>query len=315
MSSYILLERIKVENANALAGVTYGFPAITSFLGFQHVLSLKFKEQFGIEFTGCAIFCHDYEINSYQQYYTRFIQNRCPPPTLKNTSSGQKRGDKVPIIEEAKMDMVVSILLRCDGSLSTNDDVKNGYMTQLKTWVYQARLSGGTIHHIRKIHILGDDLDKLKQKVLPSYVLKDASHYLQEHQRYCQEQGIAKTPFDVWTDFFAFKEQSVQNDENQNIEWKRIIPPNKKGWIVPLMIGFKGISPLYQPEQVENLRDTRYPFRFVEAIHGLGEWQSSHSITNIETLFWRYDVHDEWYLCTQQNITSSVVKRDTRFED
>ncbi|MPW63273.1 type I-F CRISPR-associated protein Csy2 [Moraxella catarrhalis] len=315
MSSYILLERIKVENANALAGFTYGFPAITSFLGFQHVLSLKCKEQFGIEFTGCAIFCHDYEINSYQQYYTRFIQNRCPPPTLKNTSSGQKRGEKVPIIEEAKMDMVVSILLRCNDSLSTNDDVKNSYMTQLKTWVYQARLSGGTIHHIRKIHIVDNNLETLKNKVLPSYVLKDASHYLQEHQQYCQEQGIEKTTFDVWTDFFAFKEQSVQDDENQTIEWKRIIPPNKKGWIVPLMVGFRRISPLYQPVQVENLRDTRYPFTFVEAIHGLGEWQSSHRITDIETLFWRYDVHDEWYLCTQQNVKHQQPVRDTRFED
>ncbi|MPY08390.1 type I-F CRISPR-associated protein Csy2 [Moraxella catarrhalis] len=315
MSSYILLERIKVENANALAGFTYGFPAITSFLGFQHVLSLKCKEQFGIELTGCAIFCHDYEINSYQQYYTRFIQNRCPPPTLKNTSSGQKRGEKVPIIEEAKMDMVVSILLRCNDSLSTNDDVKNSYMTQLKTWVYQARLSGGTIHHIRKIHIVDNNLETLKNKVLPSYVLKDASHYLQEHQQYCQEQGIEKTTFDVWTDFFAFKEQSVQDDENQTIEWKRIIPPNKKGWIVPLMVGFRRISPLYQPVQVENLRDTRYPFTFVEAIHGLGEWQSSHRITDIETLFWRYDVHDEWYLCTQQNVKHQQPVRDTRFED
>lgn len=315
MSSYILLERIKVENANALAGFTYGFPAITSFLGFQHVLSLKCKEQFGIEFTGCAIFCHDYEINSYQQYYTRFIQNRCPPPTLKNTSSGQKRGEKVPIIEEAKMDMVVSILLRCNDSLSTNDDVKNSYMTQLKIWVYQARLSGGTIHHIRKIHIVDNNLETLKNKVLPSYVLKDASHYLQEHQQYCQEQGIEKTTFDVWTDFFAFKEQSVQDDENQTIEWKRIIPPNKKGWIVPLMVGFRRISPLYQPVQVENLRDTRYPFTFVEAIHGLGEWQSSHRITDIETLFWRYDVHDEWYLCTQQNVKHQQPVRDIRFED
>jgi CRISPR-associated protein Csy2 len=34
MSSLILLRRMKVENANAIAGLTYGFPAITHFLGF-----------------------------------------------------------------------------------------------------------------------------------------------------------------------------------------------------------------------------------------------------------------------------------------
>ena len=37
MSSLILLRRVRVENANAIAGLTYGFPAITHFLGFSHV--------------------------------------------------------------------------------------------------------------------------------------------------------------------------------------------------------------------------------------------------------------------------------------
>lgn len=79
----------------------------------------------------------------------------------------------------------------------------------------------------------------------------------------------------------------------------------KKGWIVPLMLGFKGISPLYPPEQVENLRDHRYPFRFVEAIHGLGEWKSSHRIDDIQSLIWRYDCRDEWYLCRQNRKSSN----------
>jgi CRISPR-associated protein Csy2 len=39
MSSLILLRRVRVENANAIAGLTYGFPAITHFLGFSHALS------------------------------------------------------------------------------------------------------------------------------------------------------------------------------------------------------------------------------------------------------------------------------------
>jgi CRISPR-associated protein Csy2 len=36
MNQYILIERIKVQNANAIAGFTWGFPAITHFLGFVH---------------------------------------------------------------------------------------------------------------------------------------------------------------------------------------------------------------------------------------------------------------------------------------
>ena len=41
MNQYILLNRIKVQNANAIAGFTWGFPAITHFLGFSHNLSRK----------------------------------------------------------------------------------------------------------------------------------------------------------------------------------------------------------------------------------------------------------------------------------
>jgi CRISPR-associated protein Csy2 len=41
MSQYIVVNRIKVQNANAIAGFTWGFPAITNFLGFVQNLSRK----------------------------------------------------------------------------------------------------------------------------------------------------------------------------------------------------------------------------------------------------------------------------------
>lgn len=48
MSSLILLRRLRVENANAIAGVTWGFPAITHFLGFTHALSRKLTQSHGL---------------------------------------------------------------------------------------------------------------------------------------------------------------------------------------------------------------------------------------------------------------------------
>lgn len=328
MSSYILLERLKVENVNALAGMTYGFPAITAFLGLTHALSRKFKEQFAVELIGCGIFCHDYELNAYQDYYVKFIQNRCPPSTLKGKSADAK--SPAPIIEEAKMDMMVSLLFKCNKPLSTNDSNTKAYKHALTQWVYQSRLAGGSIYHLADIKFINNDsqntgLTQLKKAVLPSFVLLNASHYLQEHEQYGLDNQIDKNAFDRWTDFFAFKYQAkyIETDHTDSetpsneVVWERIMPPNKKGWIVPLMVGFKGISSLYEPNQVESLRDTRYPFRFVEAIHGLGEWKSTHRITDIDSLIWRYDCQDEWYLCTQEK---AVVPHETHplddiFED
>lgn len=307
VSSYILLKRLTVENANALAGMTYGFPAITAFLGFTHALSRQFKQKFGVELTGCGIFCHDYTLNAYHDYYVKFIQNRCPPSTLKGKSSDAK--SPAPIIEEAKMDMTVSLLLKCDLPLSSNQDNIELYQQSLKQWVYQSRLAGGSVHHLSDIKIIQNSdenkgLMQLKKAVLPSFVLLDASHYLKEHEQYCLEKNIGKNAFDRWTDFFAFKHQANLTDDE--VVWERVIPPNKKGWIVPLMLGFKGISKLYSPDEVENLRDTRYPFRFVEAVHGLGEWRSAHRIGDLDGLIWRYECRDEWYLCSQEPPTPDL---------
>lgn len=300
MANYILLERIQVENANSIAGFTYGFPAVTAFLGFEHALSRQLKDLIDVELNGCAIFCHDYVVNSYQDFYVKFIQSRNPPSMLKGKSADAK--SPAPIIEEGKMDMTVSVLLRCQGTLSSNSEITAGYAQTIKELVYQSRLAGGSIKKIKDIHILGDSNDlinRLKNILLPSFVLTDATNLLQEHFGNAQSEN--KALLDIWTDFFAFKETAIKDEETGEISWQRYIPANKKGWIVPLMIGYKGISPLYQPEDVENLRDTRYPFRFVEAIHGLGEWQSVHRIQTLDSLFWQYYIEDEWYLC-QQNI-------------
>ncbi len=49
MKGLLLLDRIEVQNANAAAGMTWGFPALTQFLGFTHALSrwqqAKFEHQ------------------------------------------------------------------------------------------------------------------------------------------------------------------------------------------------------------------------------------------------------------------------------
>lgn len=316
MADYILLERIQVENANCIAGFTYGFPAVTAFLGFEHALSRQLKQQIGIELTGCAIFCHDYVVNSYQDFYTKFIQSRNPPLALNNQKSKLGAKDPAPIIEEGKMDMKVSLLFRFDGILSSNTDLKAEYIQAIRNLVYQSRLAGGSIKKLDNVHILGDGakdgsnlVNTVKKNLLPSFVLLDATHLLSEH---FEANKPDKPLFDSWIDFFSFKENAVKNAETDEIVWQRYTPPNKQGWIVPLMIGYKGISPLYSPEQVENLRDSRYPFRFVEAVHGLGEWKSLHRIQNLESLFWQYHVEDEWYLCQQNAV---IPAKPTEIED
>ena len=48
MKSTLLLRHLKVENANAISGLTYGFPAISHFLGFTHALSRRLEQEHGL---------------------------------------------------------------------------------------------------------------------------------------------------------------------------------------------------------------------------------------------------------------------------
>lgn len=302
MTSYILLEKIRVEDANCIAGVTYGFPAITGFLGFTHALSRKFNAEFGIEIIGCAIFSHDFSLHTNEQYDVRFIQSKRPPVTLQGQKYRAEANKTPPIIEEGKMELTVSLLLRCKQVLSGADEQKNLYKNSLKKWVYQARLAGGSIPEIKNISFWTEEsnINKLKRKLLPSFVLLDATSALEKHVEQSKIDSPNSDLFDLWTDFFAYKAESTIAEDQQTVQWLRKDKPNPRGWFVPLMIGFKGISPLYNGQDVAHHRDPQYPFRFVEAVHSIGEWRSTHKIQNLSDLIWTYHIDDEWYLCQQK---------------
>lgn len=48
MSYLLLLPHIRIENANAVSGLTWGFPSMTHFLGYVHALSRKVVDEFGV---------------------------------------------------------------------------------------------------------------------------------------------------------------------------------------------------------------------------------------------------------------------------
>ena len=303
MTSYILLEKVSVEDANCIAGFTYGFPAITGFLGFTHAISRKFNAEFGIEIVGCAIFSHDITLHTNEQYDVRFIQSKRPPVTLQGQKYRAEANKTPPIIEEGKMDLTISLLLQCKQVLSGVDEQKKLYQKSLKKWVYQARLVGGSISFWTE----ESDLNKLKRKLLPSFVLLDATSTLEKHVEQSKIDDPNSDLFDLWTDFFAYKAESKIDEDQSTVQWVRKDKPNPRGWFVPLMIGFKGISPLYEGQEVEHHRDPRYPFRFVESVHSIGEWRSTHRIQNLSDLIWRYHIEDEWYLCQQkQNFQANI---------
>lgn len=214
MSQYLLINRIRVQGANAVAGFTWGFPAITHFLGFSHNLSQKLgkhKQFLDINLSGCAVIAHQHHVHTYGEYEKQFIQSRNPAYLKKDVEKVMK-GKSPSVIEEGKMDMEVSLLIACEGNIGNR---KEAFVSWLKNTCMLQRLAGGTILDIGSIDIYSVDdeqnnqnLRTLIRKLLPGFVLRDRSAYLEEHYHALQKQNPDAELFDAWLDFIALKQKA-----------------------------------------------------------------------------------------------------------
>jgi len=334
MSQYIVLSRIKVQNANCIAGFTWGFPAITHFLGFTHALHRKISAEYDIALGGCAVVSHEYQLHVYKpspKANYEFIQSKNPPVLTKHKKASP------PIIEEGKINLTTSMIIEVSKELVTNSEKIKAFKQAVLNHCLKSRLAGGTILSVGHIDLVSGSTEKqlkdlnrkIKRLTMPGFVLQDRSDYLKTHFAQLKEQDTNAELLTAWLDFSAMKYQAQPKVKNENTapshdtkaEWLLLPKPQPKGWIVPIMTGYKAISERYSAGEVADTRDENYPTCFVEAVHSIGEWKSMHRISDINEIVWRYQYENDWYLCTQnnqenQNKEQEVIETETiNFED
>ncbi|MFH7587344.1 type I-F CRISPR-associated protein Csy2 [Oceanimonas smirnovii] len=316
MSQYLVLSCVKIQNANSIAGFTWGFPAITQFLGFTHALNRKLSDSYGgdypCELTGCMVIANKADNKVYKPKGfadVEFLQSKNPPVLAKHKSNTP------PIIEEGKVNLTVSLVLELDKPLSLTLDKINKLEHYIESLCRSMRIAGGSVLDIAKVKLLSASteeqdnvmLKKIQRLCMPGFVLKDQSDYLAQRVESIFTSVSEERPqpiLSAWLDFSALKsvaepklkEQQTEPDEQTDASWDY---EKRKGYLVPIMVGYKAISDIYDAGQVECTRDPNIPSRFVEAIHSIGEWLSMHRVHRIEEFIWRYYQHDEWYLCQQ----------------
>jgi CRISPR-associated protein Csy2 len=298
MSSLILLRRVSVENANAVAGLTYGFPAITHFMGFSHALSRKLTETHGLHIDGCAVVSHEHQIHAHtsgRDY--QFALTRNPLTCDAKTASFN---------EEGRMHLTVSLLLECHGEIPNGEYGQRDLAEFLSTVCPTLRMAGGIVVDIEAITVMAmpsgsRDMHRLQWQLMPGFALRDRSGWLGEHHQTLLENDPDATLLDAWLDFAALKMQAETPEEGEIHErdparWQYVPKPNP-GYLVPLMTGYQRISELYAPGVVANARDAETPFAFTEAVYGVGEWCGVHRIRSLEEIFWRYRTTETGYYC------------------
>ena len=324
MSQYVIIKKIQVQNANAVAGLTWGFPAITHFLGFAHALSRKISTAMnpsleGLSLGGVGVVCHHYKIQARQpkgwgDYVFALTRN---PLT--------KEGKTAPIIEEGRMNMDVSLVIELEGLIAGDALRAKELCEWLALQLPKMRLAGGQIINQPKVAVeslMGNEVSKHMRRLLPGFALVDRNDYLQTHFKELKKNNNEATLLDAWLDFAALKYQAQALSDSEQEEastdsaadssikaqWHYQKKP-APGYLVPLAVGYCAISNVYEPGAVENVRDNTFPAVFAETAHSVGEWLSPHRIHDMPSFIWRYHHNTPWYVAKAQPLN------DTEFDD
>lgn len=310
MKSLLLLKHVQVENANAITGLTYGFPAISHFLGFTHALSRRLEQAHGLRLGGCAVVVHQHQVQIRQpggrgDYVFALSRN----PLVRNKKTGEFT--TAPFNEEGRMHLDVSLLIECEFNA---DDLPFGGAqpeqdaAQLEHWLRQQvptlRLAGGTIktlQMVRWFELAQDSGEQAKQVrrtlmgLLPGFTLIQRHDLLVQHHEGRLAQSADAQLLDSLLDFVALQYRCEQSEEGE-VNWGRVDKPGA-GYLVPIAVGYQAISDLYAPGVVSHSRDPETPFCFVESIYSIGQWLSPHRVGKLEQILWRYRHQDDLYLC------------------
>lgn len=364
----ICINRIKVQNANAVAGLTTGSISPTAIMGATHALQRKIDDHFKddrLELLGTAMIVHEHHQHTFKNDNgaIKFTQSRNSP--YLHGLTDEKKRSTASVIEEGKMNVNLSLVIAYDGFVVDSEEV----ISWLNTHCRLLRIAGGSILDIDNIDLISiDDSDDVTQKrqlrqlvrsLLPGFVLYERGDLLASHAK---AQGL--DTLTAWIDFVSLKQSArpehklldkhFESLEDASLwqtwqkylstpyqdteipdsitqyfdniddskphkkllkEWQDYINPDNKtladweyvpkpasGYLVPIMTGYKAISPVYNNDEVSNTRDASTDVCFVEAVHSIGEWRSVHRIKDLEQLqqsLWCYNYQPNWYLCKQ----------------
>ncbi|MGB0733070.1 MAG: type I-F CRISPR-associated protein Csy2 [Pontibacterium sp.] len=299
MDKLLVIKHLKVQGTNAIAGLTWGFPAMTNFLGFTHALQRKVQSGgLALSFTSCAVVCHSSQVhasnnNLARETYFSLTRN---PLVMKG-----KEAVTAPFNEEGKMAFDISLLIHVKGKIPPDDE--GGLTDLIEQEIPRMRVAGGTVQGLPKavLHTNIGEINRndLKRKqflrgFLPGFALVSRHDILQDHI-----QTTGKAPLEAWLDFSKLIKRSIPtSDDDDKADWVIEQLPYG-GWLKPIAVGYQGISPIYDAGEVGHVRDRTVPAQFVESIYSLGQWISPHRITDINHLLWTqsYNPEKSLYLC------------------
>jgi CRISPR-associated protein Csy2 len=299
----LVLPRLRVQNANAISSpMTWGFPAMSAFVGLMHALERKLPEELDLQFEGAGVICHNHQAQITSEGYTRaFHLTRNPV---------DKSGSTAAIVEEGRIHLELTLVFAVDGAACEGDEQNKAAVAQEIADIVQGmRIAGGSVmpplsnepRRQRPFMLsLDDDSEArtkqfrtLRSRCLPGFALVGRDDLLQARFEELREQDPQATRLDAWLDLSRLNHEcrrephtDEQGEIHETVHWEIRQRP---GWLVPIPVGFGALTRLYEPGEVARTRDNSTPFRFVESLYSIGQWVSPHRLDQPEQLLWYVD--------------------------
>ncbi len=292
MKDLLLIPNIKIHNANALSSpYTVGFPAMTAWLGFMHALQRKLMDtDFSkIKFTGVVISCLDMTLHTYKgkgDYVSSIITTSNPL---------DKSGKRSSFIEEVRCDLEVSIAIEFETEFLGDDS----FTKFIDKTLHTMKIASGDISSFKPclhIEVKDDEPRGLTKYLMPGFCLVSRQELMQQSMK------EGSDAIDAMLEYLKTM-TDIDIDESHKVTKSK--PYKKeKGWIVPIAVGYQGISDL---GALANTRDEITPHRFAENVVSLGEFKMVYRFDTIEEMIWRYQEYNEndLYLCQNNYIVNN----------
>ena len=139
------------------------------------------------------------------------------------------------------------------------------------------------------------DVRRTIRSLMPGYILIERRQLLRQRQEKLEAQDTLQALLDLLALHYE------HDDEHDT--W-HLQPRQEEGWLVPIVTGFKGLTPL---GHVANQRDASTLHRFAEPVLTLGEFKMPHHFQDIDHMMWQYhyDEQDGLYVCVNEQIESN----------
>lgn len=297
----LIIPRLRIQNANAISSpMTHGFPAMTAFLGVMWSLARKLNEYaLPLAFESVGVICHDFEEQTTEGGYTKAFRLTRNPV--------DKDGSTAAIVEEGRIHLEITLVFGVSGGFVELDGLRCQEIAELATQqLGNMRVAGGSVlpplhpgwQHRPELMRLAEDEDgalrqfrRLRRRWLPGFALVCRDDLLLKRHIDLHDTDPKASALDALLDLSRFNWRPVpteasdtaNNDTPSKVEWHH---GRTEGWIVPIPVGYGGLSELHPAGTVLNARDQRTDFRFVESLYSIGQWVGPHHLKSAQQLLW-----------------------------